>query len=73
MQSNLMKFAPLVSDFTARIDRPFHYQGYIAFTCVLFLYFHGTFRFYIYSSYPSRITFSSDFIKWLAGCHKIIY
>ena len=38
MQSNLMKFALLVSDFTAHIDRPFHYQDYIAFTCVLFLY-----------------------------------
>lgn len=57
MQSNLMKFALLVSDFMARIDRPFHYQDYITFTCVIFLYFNGTFGFYIYSSYPSELLF----------------
>ena len=63
MQSNLMKFALLVSDFMARIDRPFHYQDYITFTCVIFLYFNGTFEFYIYSSYPSRITLSVNIIN----------
>jgi len=61
-----MKFALLVSDFITWFERPFHHQDHITFMYIFFLHFYGTFSFYVYISYPSGITLSSGFIKWLA-------